>query len=80
MNNLRIELGSLGIIEGNKKRFLENYIDERLFRQRKSFDEYYIDVTSINLNIDLGLLMILAEQFKVIVLEDCVILSDNNQG
>ena len=75
INNLRIELGSLGIIEGDKKRFLESYIDSRLFRQRKTYDEYYIDVSNAGVNMDLGLLMILAEQFKVQVLEDCVILS-----
>ena len=76
MDKLRIELGSLGIIEGDKKRFLEAYIDSRLFRQRKTYDEYYIDVTAVEVIMDLGLLMILAEQFKVMVLEDCVILSD----
>ena len=76
MGKLRIELGSLGIIEGDKKRFLETYIDSRLFRQRKTYDEYYIDVTAVEVIMDLGLLMILAEQFKVMVLEDCVILSD----
>ena len=76
MDELRIELGSLGIIEGDKKRFLETYIDSRLFRQRKTYDEYYIDVSSVEVIMDLGLLMILAEQFKVMVLEDCVILSD----
>jgi hypothetical protein len=76
MDKLRIEVGSLGIIEGDKKRFLETYIDSRLFRQRKTYDEYYIDVTAVEVIMDLGLLMILAEQFKVMVLEDCVILSD----
>jgi|TARA_R110000850_G_scaffold203712_1_gene330037 hypothetical protein len=76
MKNLRLELGTLGIIEGDKKRFLESYIDSRLFRQRKTYDEYYIDVTAVEVNMDLGLLMILAEQFKVLVLDDCVILSD----
>ena len=76
MENLRVELGGLGIIGGHKKRFLENYIDERLFTQRKTYDEYYIDVSNVKINIDLGLLMILAEQFKIIILEDCVILSD----
>jgi hypothetical protein len=76
MRNLRLELGTIGIIEGDKKRFLEEYIDSRLFRQRKTYDEYYINVTSVEVNMDLGLLMILAEQFKVMVLDDCVILSD----
>ena len=76
MKNLRLELGTLGIIEGDKKRFLESYIDSRLFRQRKTYDEYCIDVTAVEVNMDLGLLMILAEQFKVLVLDDCVILSD----
>jgi hypothetical protein len=76
MQKLRLELGAMGIIEGDTKRFLESYIDSRLFRQRKTYDEYYIVVTNVEVNMDLGMLMILAEQLKVRVLEDCVILSE----
>jgi hypothetical protein len=72
----RFELGTLGVIEGDHKRMLENYIDERLFRQRKSYDEYYIDVTSYEVDIELGDLMLLGETFKVVVLEDAIIIAD----
>lgn len=72
----RLELGTLGIIDGDKKRKLEDYIDSRLFRQRKSYDEYYIDVTNYNVDIEIGDLMIIAEAFKVIVLADSVIITE----
>ena len=71
---IRLELGGLGIIEGDKKRFLEEYVDERCFKQRKSYDEYYVTATTIEANLDLGLLMIIAEKFRVIVCEDAVII------
>ena len=70
----QIEL-QLGIINGDDKRALENYIDSRAFIQRKSFDEYYCDWTNIELDIDLNDLMILAEHCKVKVFESCVILT-----
>ncbi len=72
----RFELGTLGIVEGDHKRMLENYIDERLFRQRKNYDEYYIDVTSYEVDVELGDLMLLGETFKVVVLEDAIIIAD----
>jgi len=72
--DIRLEL-QLGIIEGCVKRQLENYIDERLFRQRKTFDEYIIDETNIVINTDLKELLIMAEYVKVRILPDCVMLS-----
>ena len=79
--NTRLELGSIGIIQGDEKRALEDYVDPRYFSQRKSYDEYYIDTTNVRLNrvLDLNDLMILAERFKVTVLEDCVIISDKQK-
>ena len=75
---VRLELGSLGIISGEQRRALECYIDARAFRQRKSFDEYYIDLTNVELGLDLRDLMILAERFKVIVLKDAIIIADED--
>ena len=72
----RFELGTIGILEGDRKRILENYIDERLFRQRKNYDEYYIDVTNYEVDVELGDLMLLGETFKVVVLEDAIIIAD----
>ena len=72
----RLELGGLGIISGKQRRSLECYVDARAFRQRKTFDEYYVDLSNFERELGLGDLMILAEHFKIIVLEDSVIVSD----
>jgi|18_taG_2_1085343.scaffolds.fasta_scaffold03138_3 hypothetical protein len=64
----------LGIIEGQKKRVLERYIDKREFRQRKSYDEYYIDLLRTKLDLDLNDLFILAEEFRVAVNNNSVTL------
>jgi hypothetical protein len=74
-NSIRFDLGNLGIIEGREKRILECYVDERLFRQRKSYDEYYVDVSNAEVKADLSALMLLAETFKVSVGIDCVMIS-----
>ena len=74
----RLELGTLGIISGAQKRALECYVDVRAFRQRKTFDEYYVDLTNFERVLDLRDLMILAERFKIIVLEDAVIVTDTD--
>lgn len=74
----RLELGSLGIISGEQRKALECYIDARSFRKRKSFDEYYVDLTNVELELDLRDLMILAERFKVVVLEDAIIIADED--
>ena len=74
-DDIRVESGTLGLITGEEKRVLECYIDPRFFRQRKQFDEYYVDTTNLNTKLDLKDLMILAESFKVRVLDDCVMIS-----
>ncbi len=74
--DIRLELGSLGILSGEQKRALEAYIDSRIFTQRKQFDEYTVDTTNQYAALDLGDLRILAEEFKVLVLEDSVLLAD----
>lgn len=71
----RLELGNLGIISGEKKRALECYVDPRAFRQRKSYDEYYVDLTNFECVLDLRDLMILAEDFEITVTEDSVVVS-----
>lgn len=73
---VRLELGTLGIISHQQKATLECYVDTRLFRQRKTFDEYYVDTTNCEVDIELGDLMILGELFKVIVLYDAIIIAD----
>ena len=72
-----LELGSLGIVDGDSKRKLENYVNPQFFRQRKTYDEYYIDVTNVEIDLDFNDLTILAEDFIVKVLHDGhVVLSD----
>lgn len=72
---VRLELGNLGIISGEQKRALECYVDARAFSQRKSYDEYYVDLINFECVLDLRDLMILAESFEIIVTEDSVIIS-----
>ena len=66
-----------GIICGDDKRVLEEYVDSRNFTQRKAYDEYYIVNNNVEINLDLGLLMILAEQFKIIVGADEVEIAES---
>jgi len=68
---------NIGIICGDDKRVLEEYVDSSNFKQRKNYDEYYIVNKNVELNLDLGLLMILAETFKVTVCADSVCIEDN---
>lgn len=79
INNMkvRLEVGTLGIITGEQKRHLENYVDRLVFRQRKNYDEFYIDVTNFESSLDLRQLMRLSESFTIRLLEDCVIISEN---
>ena len=69
---VKINLDGLGIIEGDQKRLLESYVDERLLTQRKQYDEYYVNIAVLEIEIDIRGLMILAEKFKVTVLESSV--------
>lgn len=76
VGRINLDLSRLGIIDLDQKRALECYIDERLFRQRKSFSEYYVDSQGVELEIDIKDLMILAEKFSVMVNYDSVILEE----
>ena len=71
-------LGCLGIISGDEKRFLEKYVDPKIFRQRKSFDEYYIDESKVDVDLSLTTLMALSEWFKVSVHSDHASLTQGN--
>lgn len=62
------------IIDGDTMRFLENYLDSRIFEQRKSFDEYYVGTNQVEMELDLGILMILSECVHVEVYNDSVTL------
>ena len=73
---VRLELGSIGIIEGESKRVLECYVDSRLFEQRKSYDEYFVNVSNVEVDLGVKDLMLLAEVLTVKVLSDCVSISN----
>jgi len=69
---IKLELGGLGIIDTVERMALEDYVDSRVFRQRKQFAEYYVDCQDVNLELDIRDLMILAERFNVVVHEQSV--------
>ena len=62
------------IIDGDTMRLLENYLDTRIFEQRKSFDEYYVMTSQVEMEVNLGILMILSEGVHVEVYKDSVTL------
>ena len=62
------------IIDGDTMRFLENYLDTHIFEQRKSFDEYYVMANQVEMELDLGILMILSEGVQVEVYKDSITL------
>lgn len=74
----RFELGTIGILSGEAKRVLENYTGD-IFTQRKIYDEYYINVTSCDVYVELGELMALSEVFAINVWIDALILSERDK-
>ena len=66
----KIHFEKLGIISGNSKRFLESYVDMRLFSQRKSYDEWVVDYDEIELDLDLKDLFILSDRFEIRIVRD----------
>ena len=76
MNKMRLNL-DFDIVDGDTVRSISDYIDTRFFTQRKSFDEYYCDLKYINVNIDLGDLLILSESVKVTIENGEVYITDN---
>ena len=62
----------LGIITGDDKRLLERLIGKEAFKQRKSYDEYYCELESIHLDITLGDLIFLANNFGIVINEEGV--------
>lgn len=72
----KLYVGELAILSGDQKRCLECFVDVRHFNQRKNFDEYTMDVSDVEAAVGLVELMILADEFKVEVLENSVQLTD----
>lgn len=63
----KVHFERLGIISGESKRLLEDYVDTRLFSQRKSYDEWYIEdyTKPLELDLDLRDLFILSGRFEI---------------
>ena len=70
-DSLNIEVG---LLTGEQKRALECYVDARCFRQRKSYDEYYVDTDPVAISLRLQDLYVLAEEFTIEVGPDAVYL------
>ena len=70
--DLKLELG---IVTGEQKRVLEQYIDPGLFRQRKSYDEYYLYSSLEVFSGGLDDLCVLASEFDVTFGEDYITLT-----
>jgi len=66
----------IGLISGEQKRIIEPYLDARFFRQRKTYDEYYVDIDVIEGNFSIRDLMILAEGFDIEVKSNRIIISE----
>ena len=67
----------IGIIQGDEKRHLEDYLDAIFFDQRKDYDEYYINVKEVEfVDVTLQDLMYLSERFKVVILNDVIHLQE----
>lgn len=73
---IKLELSSLGIISGNNKRVLETYTGGHIFDQRKTYDEYSINVSSCDVEVDLNELMNLSGVFSIVLLPNCVLLGN----
>ena len=57
----------LGIITGEQKRSLERYVDPSLFKQRKNYDEYYVDPFYKEFQYELADLMVISKMFNVTI-------------
>lgn len=71
--NLKLTL-SQGIISGNDVRDLIRLalIDESLFRQRKSYDEYYFDGNEREMQFPARRIFIIADRFPVEIYGDSI--------
>ena len=72
MSLITLDATGIGIIDGDSKRMLQSYVDERIFRQRKSYDEFYMDENMFVLELDIDDLMRLSRMFTINVLQNSV--------
>ena len=72
--SVSINVDGLGIIGGDAKRFLEQYIDMRSFEQRKSYDEYYVNASNDKYMLNIDDLSEMSSYFSVSVDHSGVVL------
>ena len=56
---------SIGIIDGESKRGIERFFVKSSFKQRKNFDEYYFDVSIVEIDFDLSDLVEMSHYIQV---------------
>lgn len=74
-SNVRITF-SLGVISGDNKRWLEDYVDSSLFVQRKDYDEYTVIRGYTAAKLDLYDFKNISEYFKVTINSDSIDISE----
>lgn len=72
MNLITLDATGIGIIDGDSKRLLQLYVDETIFRQRKSYDEFYMDQNMFVLDLDIDDLMRLSRCFNIEVFQKSI--------
>jgi hypothetical protein len=77
---VRLELGTLGLVDSRQKEGLSKFLPESAFTQRKNFYEYYVTDTTCETDLELSDLMRLCLVVKVIVLSDCILLTQWGRG
>lgn len=69
---------SLGLVSGDHKRWLEDYVDPSLFIQRKNYDEYTLKRDFTTATLDLTDFRNIAEYFKVTINIDTINISEKD--
>lgn len=72
MSLITLDATGIGIIDGDSKRLLQLYVNETIFRQRKSYDEFYMDQNMFVLDLDIDDLMILSRCFNIEVFQKSI--------
>lgn len=75
MSDVRLELGSIGIISTCQKEVLEAYTSEHIFTRRKTYEEWYVNETTSEARLMIEDFFYLANHFQVKILPDSVLIS-----
>ena len=72
MSLITLDATGIGIIDGDSKRLLQLYVNETIFRQRKSYNEFYMDQNMFVLDLDIDDLMRLSRCFNIEVFQKSI--------